>query len=448
MGNDFFNLLRSFTFGAAPGTLITLSLAALGLIAFIYFLGRILVRYLVRSLTASLALENSNHLTDLIHKPVMDLSERMARVNSEMRESLAQTLTQNFMNTQERLDRTLAQGRLELQTGLMSTTQTLEGKFQSLEQQVGLRLENIGKSVESKLNENLKEGFRHFEKVQQHLQAAELKLAALSAVGQSISDLNSLLKLPHLRGGFGEATLERLLSDFLPVGSYELQYSIVPGSTERVDAVVKFAKQLLPIDSKFPREQVLPLFESQDPVQLELARKALSEFIRVQGKSIASKYIRPDHGTSDMALLFLPSETLYFEVIRNGDLFENLTKLKVFPVSPNTLAISLKSVAMAQEYYEMSRGVEKTIEDIKKARRHFEHFEGKFDELGKGLRKAQEAYETATRHLGHYGSSVFRLTGEESTPTEISSDEGLRQRSATEVPQVQGPKKKADSPML
>jgi DNA recombination protein RmuC len=356
------------------------------------------------------------NLLDLLQKSMLDLSDRMTRIHGDVKESVIEKLGKHFLETQERTDRTLSQNRQELQSGLMKTTQALENKFQSLEQQVGLRLENIGKSVETKLNENLREGFKHFEKVQQHLQAAELKLAALNTVGQSISDLNQLLKLPHLRGGFGEATLERLLADFLPIGSYELQYAVVPHSTERVDAIVKLAKQILPIDSKFPREQVLPLFESQDPQMLEVARKALSDFVKTQAKSMASKYIRPDYGTTDMALLFLPSEILYFEVIRNGELFETLAKLKVFPVSPNTLAISLRSVAIAQEYYEMARGVEKTIEDVKKARRHFEHFEKKFDDVGKGLKKAQEAFETAHTHLGHYGNSVFRLTGTNEIP--------------------------------
>ena len=90
-----------------------------------------------------------------------------------------------------------------------------------------------------------------------------------------------------------------------------------------------------------------------------------------------------------------------------------MAKHKVFPVSPNTLAISLHAISMAQEYYEMARGVERTIEDIKKARRHFEHFERKFEDIGKGLKKAQEAFETANTHLGRYESSVFRLVGDE-----------------------------------
>lgn len=359
-------------------------------------------------------------LSELLTKPFAELTEKLLRMNTEVREALADRLSKSILDTQERLDRTLAQNRLELQTGLEKSTQALEGKFKSLELQVGSRLETIGKSVETKLNENLKEGFKHFERVQHHLQAAEVKLASLNLVGQSISDLNNLLKLPHLRGGFGETALERILSDFLPLGSFELQYSVVPNSAERVDAVVKLPKQLLPIDSKFPREQVLPLFESQDPTALELARKTLAEIIKTQAKSIAQKYIRPDYGTSDMALLFLPSETLYFEVVRNSDLFEALAKLKVFPVSPNTLAISLRSVAIAQDYYEMARGVEKTVEDVKKARRHFEHFEKKFEEIGKGLKKAQEAFDTATTHLSHYESSVYRLTGEDPLQIEAS----------------------------
>lgn len=377
-----------------------------------------IIQYLFQQASTRTLLHRAidGRLPTLLQAPLMDLAERMTRVTTEMRESTQERLAKHFLETQERLERTLGQNRQELQSGLFRTTQNLETRFQSLEQQVGTRLEAIGKNVESKLNENLKEGFRHFEKVQEHLQAAELKLASLNTVGQSISDLNQLLKLPHLRGGFGEATLEKLLSDFLPSGSYELQYMITPGSTERVDAVVKFARQLLPIDSKFPREQILPLFEAPDPAVLETARKALSDFIKVQAKSIADKYIRPDHGTTDMALLFLPSETLYFEVIRDGKLFETLSKLKVFPVSPNTLSISLNAVAMAQEYYEMARGVEKTIEDVKKARRHFEHFEKKFEDIGKGLRKAQEAFETANTHLNHYENSIFRLTGESPLP--------------------------------
>jgi len=350
-------------------------------------------------------------LLESLNKGNSELREFFLRESGATRENLLERLTQDRTELFGQLDRSLTQSRTELRDGLMKASESLETRVKGLQSDVNTRLETIGKNVETKLEANLKEGFQHFEKVQMHLKSAEQQLSNLHQVGQSISDLNMLLKLPHLRGGFGEATLERILADFIPVGSYELQYAIVPGSLERVDAVVKLPRKILPIDSKFARESVLPLFESATPEALEEARKTLTEITRAQAKSIAQKYIHPEHNTTDMALLFVPSETLYFEIIRNIKLFEELSKLKVFPVSPNTLSITLHSISVAQEYYELARGVEKTIEDIRRARKHFDHFEQRFEDVGKGLQKAQEAYTTAQSHLGRYESSVVRLTG-------------------------------------
>lgn len=291
----------------------------------------------------------------------------------------------------QELARELSSNRLELQAGL----------------------QNLTHSVTGKLDQNLKEGFVHFERVQQSLRAAETQLQTLSHVGQSIHDLNNLLKLPHLRGNFGEATLERLLADWLPTDGYELQYRVVPTSAERVDAVVKYPKYVLPIDSKFPREQVLPLFETNDPVALESARRDLTEVMRSLARSIREKYIHPEHGTTDMALLFVPSETLYFEILRNPRLCEELAKHKVFAVSPNTLAVTLHAVSTSRAYYEMARGVEKTILDVKKAKSHFDNFEARFEEVGAALGKAQNAFNVASTHLTRYSGAVVRLTGPE-----------------------------------
>lgn len=393
-------------------------LSTIGILIFVVF--ALLVLWILRAVSRKV--EQLPALFQASSEPALarsflDLTDRMNRLIADLRESQATGAAKLTSESQERLERALFQNRSELQAGLARSSENLEKRFQSLEKQVSERLEKIGENVETKLNANLKEGFQHFAKVQEHLQAAELKLQQLGQVGESISDLNQLLKLPHLRGAFGEATLERLLADFLPNHSYTLQAQIEPNSPERVDVAVNLGRQILPIDAKFPREQVLPLFESSDPALLETARKNLADFIRSQSKSIAEKYIKPEHGTTDMALLFLPSETLYFEVIRNGKLFEDMSKLRVYPVSPNTLAMGLQSVSIAQDYYEMSRGVEKTMEDIRRARKHFDHFGKKFEDVGKGLRKAQEAFDTAHTHLGRYESSIFRLVGEDAPAT-------------------------------
>jgi DNA recombination protein RmuC len=332
----------------------------------------------------------------------ISISGLVTRSGADMRQEVSDRLSHGFSEMREKLDLQLAQGRQE-------SGKSLEAIRSKVDERLGI----IGQQVQAKLDENIKEGFAHFEKVQEHLLKAEAQLINVSAVGTSINELNSLLKLPHLRGGFGEAALEVLISEFLPPALYELQAQVAPGSAERVDLLIKLPGANLPVDSKFPREQVLPLFEQCGTAELAEARKALSRVVKEQAKDIAAKYIRPEHGTTDMALMFLPSETLYFEVVRDGELWGFLQKVRVYPVSPNTLAVTLKGITLSFDYYRMAKGVEKTIENIKKARKHFGYFHEKFDAVGKGLENAQKAYSAANTHLGRYSSSVLRLTGEE-----------------------------------
>src|SRR5207244_12925653 len=112
---------------------------------------------------------------------------------------------------------------------------------------------------------------------QQQHKAADEQVLEACALGHSIIDLNNLLKLPHLRGTFVEASLERLLADFLPAHMFEIQSSPGEGGG-RADAMIQFPDRRLPIDAKFPREQVLALFESSDEAEIEDARH---EFVRV-----------------------------------------------------------------------------------------------------------------------------------------------------------------------
>jgi DNA recombination protein RmuC len=376
----------------------------------------------------------------------VSLAELITKSGGEMRLDVADRISAGLSDIVQRVEAQLKSGRDEAATGMSATTETVvkrlaefgemtEGRISALDkrtvesldaikEKVNERLMSIGQQVQAKLDENIKEGFSHFEKVQEHLRKAEAHLAGVSAVGSSINELNSLLKLPHLRGGFGEVTLELLVADMLPASLYETQVSV--GGGERVDVLVKLPGASLPIDSKFPREQVLHLFEATDAVKLAEARKALSRVVRELAKDIRAKYIRPDHGTTDMALMFLPSETLYFEIVRDEELWGFMQKQKVYPVSPNTLAVTLKGISLSYDYYRMAKGVEATIEDIKKAQKHFGHFNEKFENAGKQLDRARDAFSVANTHLGRYTSSVIRLTGEAPGPVaELPGDESV-----------------------
>jgi len=362
-----------------------------------------------------------------------DMASRLEQTKGDLRQQVTDRIQQGFSEIRSSVEqqlatgrdeqnRSLADGRREMTGSLLATTQQLKAEFQGLNQQtaqslegirerVDVKLAAITEQVQQKLDQNIKEGFAQFEKVQQHLKAAEEQLREVGALGHSINDLNNLLKLPHLRGQFGEASLERLLSDFLPSHMFALQSSPGEGGG-RVDAVIYFPDRKLPIDAKFPREQVLALFESSDEAEIEAARVELVRVMKAEGKRI-QQYIQPENGTTEIALMYLPSETLYMEVIRNREIGDALNGLRVFPVSPNTLMMTLQTIALVHKWYEVASRFEKSRAELGKAQKSFDFFQNQFENVGKSLNKAQEAFETAQRHLKTYRGKVTALSGQE-----------------------------------
>jgi DNA recombination protein RmuC len=344
-----------------------------------------------------------------------DLAERLRQAQGDLSLATADRLSEGFLNLNAAVELHLAAGRSEQANSLKVeiaalTTQTRES-MEAIRSSVGEKLAAITDTVQVKLDQNIRDGFAQFEKVQNHLNEAQEQLKNLGVIGASINDLNNLLKMPHLRGRFGEQGLERLLEDFLPRHMYDLQASPGGEGPGRADAVIKFPDRMLPIDAKFPREQVLALFETNDPQALDRARLEFERVMKEQAKRIAG-YIRPENGTTDMALMYLPSETLYMEAVINAELSDWLNKRRVYPVSPNTLIVTLQSIQMVFKMYEYAKGHERATEELKKAQNAFGHFENRFDELGKSLSKAQDAFEVAKGHLTRYRNRVTGLTGE------------------------------------
>ena len=355
-----------------------------------------------------------------------DMAARLAETKGDLRQQTTDRLNTGFLSLHESLERQLAAGREEqakaLKLEIGDLARQTRDNLEAIRGEVDKKLLAISDQVTHKLDQNIKEGFKQFEKVQEHLRAAEEQLRNVSAVGNSINDLNNLLKLPHLRGRFGEASLERLLADFLPAQMYELQAAAGDNGQGRADAIIKFPERVLPIDAKFPREQVLGLFESSnDPAQLAAAREQFSRVMKEQGRRIAG-YIRPENGTTDMALMYLPSETLYMEAVLNGELSEWLNRQRIFPVSPNTLIVTLQSIQMVFKMYEFAKSYERATEELQKAQAAFGYFEKQFDRIGTSLSNAQQAWEVARGHLNRYRNRVTNLTGE--PPPELQNGTG------------------------
>ena len=383
-------------------------------------------------------------LTQQFSAATADLASRLEATKGDLRQQVSDRLAEGFNGIRLSVEEQLKAGReeqaarlgdtrKELANSLALTTSALKNEFDRLNQQtaesleairgqVDTKLMAISDQVSSKLDQNLKEGFAQFQKVQEHLRAAEEQLREVGAIGHSINDLNNLLKLPHLRGQFGEASLERLLSDFLPAHMFELQCSVNGGG--RVDAMISFPDRRLPIDAKFPREQVLAFFEESSEAQLEEARCEFVRVMKAEAKRIKA-YIQPEHGTTEIALMYLPSETLYMEAVRNRDLADWLNQQHVFPVSPNTLLMTLQTIALVHKWYEVASRFEKSREELAKAQKSFDHFQNQFENVGKSLGKAQEAFDKASTHLKTYRGRVSALSGQEQLELDSANTESL-----------------------
>src|SRR5439155_349847 len=144
-------------------------------------------------------------------------------------------------------------------------------------------------------------------------------------------------------------------------------------------------------------------------------KEGFAQFVRVmkaEAKRIKA-YIQPEHGTTDIALMYLPSETLYMEAVRNRELADWLNAQHVFPVSPNTLLMTLQTIALVHKWYEVAIRFEKSRLELAKAQKSFDFFQNQFESVGKSLGKAQEAFDKASTHLKTYRGRVTALSGQE-----------------------------------
>jgi DNA recombination protein RmuC len=175
----------------------------------------------------------------------------------------------------------------------------------------------------------------------------------IEAVGKNIQSLSDLLRPPKLRGGIGELFLENILGEILPKSAFEMQYRF--GAGQRVDAIVKLSDRLLPIDAKFPLEDYERLQKEPDDPTLQ---KRFSQSFRKHIDAIADRYIRPDEKTTDFAVMYVPAEAVYYQLISqsNQDGFQYALSRRVIPSSPGHLYAFLASVATLQAELALAGG--------------------------------------------------------------------------------------------
>ncbi|MGH9772626.1 MAG: DNA recombination protein RmuC [Candidatus Acidiferrales bacterium] len=315
---------------------------------------------------------------------------QLSAVRQEMQNSLAaqaQAISAQMNHLMQSVTQNLGQVRQELQTGVASTGQLAT----EAQRDVAQRLQS---STEVLLQMNRKIG-------EMHQTSQDLSKATQT--------LQSVLGGAKTRGTLGEVALERLLEDALPQSAYATQYRF--GSTGAVvDAIVRSGDRILSIDSKFPLEAYRRLVELGDD-----ARREFSTVVRKHADSIGEKYILPNENTFDYALMFVPSEGVYYELLmtqdsKYGRLDEYCRSKRVFPVSPNTFYACLNAVAISLQGQKIEENARHLLAGMAGLKKQLESFAEVYEKLGTHLRHAQQCYEDADSRLGRARNSLEQMS--------------------------------------
>ena len=233
----------------------------------------------------------------------------------------------------------------------------------------------------------------------------------IGELAKDIGSLQDLLRAPKARGGFGELLLERLLHDALPTAAYEVQYTYKDGS--RVDAIVRYAGRIVPIDAKFPNETWNALAKAVDETERRTKKRAFLQQVRRHIDAVG-RYVSPADGTIDFAVMYIPSESIYYDLVLREeegepDLRAYCAERKVIPASPNTLLAYLQVVSLGVRGLAMQERTRELQQGVAAVRREFERFVELHDQLGRHLENATKKFDETDRALSRASSAIETL---------------------------------------
>jgi len=232
-------------------------------------------------------------------------------------------------------------------------------------------------------------------------------LGEMSEVGRGIKNLQEFLQSPKLRGNIGEQVLTDMIGQTFPKNSFHLQYAFKSGA--KVDAILKTDAGLLCIDAKFPMEQFNLMYKGETEVERNRAKRDFMTDVKKHISDISRKYILPEEGTMDFALMYIPSESVYYEIANNGDLMEYARKSRVYPVSPNTLYAHLQVLLVSFQGKELEQKSKEVFQLLRAIQKDYSKVEENMGVLGKHVNNAYNSMSTVT------GS--FQLLGQKLSQT-------------------------------
>jgi len=254
------------------------------------------------------------------------------------------------------------------------------------------------------LQENSKQLNERLDTAAKVIRDVEKEVGEMSEIGRNMRELQDFLKSPKLRGNIGEQVLKDLIGQMFPKSSFFLQYTFKSG--EKVDTAIKTDAGILSIDSKFPMENFQKMAKAADAEGKKIFEREFVRDVKKHIDAISQKYILPSEGTMDFALMYIPSESVYYEVVNLPEILDYARRLRVYMVSPSTLYAHLQTILLSFE----GKKIESKTKELFTLIRSISLEYGKVDEnmqtLGKHINNSYNQYSNLSAGFANLGNKI------------------------------------------
>lgn len=269
---------------------------------------------------------------------------------------------------------------------------------------VSNRVESSTKAVDTKLTENMKNFNARLDKAAYVIAEVQKNIGEFSEIGRGMKELQEFLQSPKLRGNIGEQVLKDLLAQFMPKGTYSLQHTFKTG--DKVDAVLKTSQGLIPIDAKFPMENFKKMSKSETAKDRELLKKEFIKDVKKHISDISRKYILVSEGTVDYAIIYIPAESIYYEILGIDDLSDFASANRVLAVSPMSFYAYIKTILMSYEGQKIEREAKTILMTLQSLQKDYEKADEAMSVLTKHVTNAYNQIANVSKYFLNFGQKL------------------------------------------
>ena len=296
---------------------------------------------------------------------------------------------------------------------LLEWTKTTQQDIKNLQQEISKTLLSTNQNLTGTLQRSYGDLNKRLDKAAEVIGDLKKEAGQFSEISRSMRTLQEFLQSPKLRGNIGEQVLKDLIGQTFPKQSFYLQYTFKSGM--KVDAAIKTDAGILPIDSKFPMENFKAMMAAENEVGKKEAEKAFLRDVKKHVDDISKKYILPEEGTMDFALMYIPSESVYYEVVNHPALLDYARKTRVYMVSPSTLYAHLQTILLSFEGKKIESKGREVLTLLRAIKKDYEKVDERIGVLNKHVGNAYNQMANV--------QSSFQVMGQKLNTTNQLADE-------------------------